>query len=252
MPASQKRKAERASKAEAERASEAETERENRRLSLLHYPFAFAAIVNLEANVDTLVRLIQDAEDDDAKDDTEDEDAKDDGSIACYRETMAVHSAALQIFLPHLCFAEKRKRELDRTTAGEDETEDKAKALQFITSSLKSSLEKAYHFAAIVEVGNPAYRYCLMHETVGGVFHRKVPKHIAMLDVFSDTLHAYRDLEEALKKMKDPALPKRNLPEVLDEVWRCRINQLIHSMIRAQFEELASKFFDDQLSLIHI
>jgi hypothetical protein len=228
MPASTKRKEERARAA-----------RDNRRLAMIYYPRALGAKVALDAQVDLLQSLLNDAADYE--------------SLPYLQQSMNVADAAMELFLDHLCAATEQKRALEDTpTAG-----DQGEALAYMTAGLQASIEKAYHIAGLVVIDAATCRLYYLNTDL--IPMAKVPRAIPMLKLFQDTSRAYQSLKEALEEHMDFCISlgaaystgaldddqMDKIEETLDEVWRQRANQLVHATVKAQFFEFGQKFFED-------
>ncbi|KAJ4346779.1 uncharacterized protein N0V89_010711 [Didymosphaeria variabile] len=228
MPASTKRKEERAKKA-----------RDDRRLAILHFPSAFGNKISLDAHVDLLQSLINDATDYE--------------NLDYLRETIKVYDSALGILIKRLCSAAETKRILDNltTSAARDS------AWTYMTTHLQTSIDSAYNIAGLLHMEKST---CFMHVAYGNTALSKVPEEVPMLDFFRETQTAYEELKEALAEHtelcesmdEDYASGTLNevevavLTENLEWVWRCRAIQLVHATVKARFEELAVKFFEDK------
>jgi hypothetical protein len=229
MPASGKRKEERAKAA-----------RDYRRLAIIYYSRAFGTKIALDAQVDLLQSLLDDAADYE--------------SLQYLQQSMSVADAAMEQFLDHLCAAAEQKRALEDTEA----TGDQGEALRYLTAGLQASIEKAYHIAGLIVIDAATCRLYFLNTDLSTM--AKVPREIPMLQLFRDTRRAYEHLKEALAEHTELCQSlgvayatgllnddqKGMIMAALDEVWRQRANQLVHATVKAQFFEFAQKFFDDR------
>lgn len=207
--------------------------------AILEYPTAFSAYLNLCANTDMLLRLINSV-------DLSTED------LVYHAERTTLYSAAFEIFLPALCTATAALRALDKTPR----TGPTAKIRMHLFLTLNTAIQKAYRIGGLLHIDSAASRFLVETDGAGIAL---VPRGTPMIEVFLDTYHAYSELKHAgmaMAMLLETGLPEnagewtkdmaKALKKAEKRVWEARAKQLVHATVVAQFEDMAGKFFEDK------